>query len=100
MVIHQVYFWLKEPSAGNCNSLAKGLQTLKNISAIRNIYIGMPAATEERDVVDSSFSVSELLFFDNVEGQLDYQKHPVHKKFIEDYSHLWSKVIVYDTIEM
>jgi len=29
-----------------------------------------------------------------------YQKHPIHLKFVEDYSHLWEKVIVYDSVQV
>ena len=36
------------------------------------------------------------MFFDNIEDQEAYQNDPIHKKFIEDCSHLWEKVIVYD----
>ena len=101
MVIHHVFFWLKDPSStANRDMLVKGLKTLKKIGTVRKIYIGLPAATEQRDVVDSSYHASELLFFDNLEGQKAYQDHPIHKKFVADCSHLWEKVIVYDSIEV
>jgi hypothetical protein len=51
-------------------------------------------------VVDSSYSASELIFFDDVAGQDIYQVHPVHKKFVEQCSHLWEKVIVYDSLDI
>ncbi len=100
MVIHHVLFWLKEPSAVHSAQLIKGLQTLQDITSVRKMYIGMPAATEERDVVDSSYSVSELLFFDDLAGQLAYQEDAIHKKFIEEHAHLWEKVLVYDSIDV
>ena len=96
---HHVFFWLKNPSSQeDLQKLLAGLSTLEKIETVRKIYIGVPASTEERDVVDSSFSASELLFFDDTEGQKIYQDHPVHKKFVEDCSHLWRKVIVYDSL--
>ena len=98
---HHVFFWLKNPdSKEDLNKLIEGLKTLQKIESIRRLHIGVPASTEKRDVVDSSFSVSELMFFDDVEGQNIYQEHPIHKKFIEQCSHLWSKVIVYDSIDV
>jgi len=98
---HHVFFWLKNASSQeDLYTLLKGLQTLKGIETVRKIYIGVPASTEERDVVDSSFSASELLFFDDTEGQKIYQDHPVHKKFVDDCSHLWQKVIVYDSVQV
>lgn len=99
-VIHHVFFWLKNPSSKeDLNKLLEGLKTLKNIETVRKMHIGVPASTEHRDVVDSSFSASELLFFDDLAGQKTYQDHPVHLKFVKDCSHLWQKVIVYDTID-
>lgn len=100
-VIHHVFFWLKNPSSQeDLKSLIKGLKTLENIETVRKIYIGVPASTELRDVVDSSFSASELLFFDDLAGQENYQNHPIHLKFVKDCSHLWKKVVVYDFVDM
>ncbi len=101
MVLHHVFFWLKNPSSKeDLAKLLAGLQTLKGIKTVRNMHIGLPAATEERSVVDSSYSVSELLFFDDLAGQKTYQDHPIHQKFIADCGHLWEKVIVYDAIDV
>ena len=98
-IVHHVFFWLKNPSSKeDLAQLIAGLKTLSKIESVREIHIGIPASTEQRPVIDSSYSASELLFFDDVAGQKEYQDHPVHKKFIEDCSHLWEKVIVYDTI--
>jgi hypothetical protein len=98
---HHVFFWLKNPdSTADRDKLVEGLKTLKQIQTIKKLHIGVPASTEKRDVVDNSYQVSELMFFDDVEGQNVYQVHPIHKKFIEDCSHLWSKVVVYDVMEV
>lgn len=98
---HHVFFWLKNPdSKEDLQKLIDGLNTLRKIETIRSLQIGVPASTEKRDVVDNSFSVSELMLFDDVEGQNTYQVHPLHKKFIEDCGDLWEKVLVYDSIEV
>lgn len=98
---HHVFFWLKNrDSKEDLKKLLEGLNTLKKIETVRSIYIGVPASTEKRDVVDNSYSASELIFFDDVAGQDVYQVHPIHKKFVENYSHLWEKVIVYDSIDV
>lgn len=98
---HHVFFWLKNPdSKEDLDKLVAGLKTLKKIETVRSLRIGIPASTEKRDVVDNSFSVSELIFFDDVEGQNVYQTHPIHVKFVEDCSALWEKVIVYDAIDL
>jgi hypothetical protein len=100
-LLHHVFFWLKNPnSKEDRDKLIAGLQTLKKIETVRKIHIGVPASTEQRDVVDSSYSVSELLFFDDLAGQKTYQDHPIHQQFIKDCSHLWQKVVVYDSLDV
>ena len=68
------------------------------IETVRGAHFGVPASTEKRDVVDNSYSASEILFFDDTAGQKVYQDHPIHKKFVADCSHLWERVVVYDAI--
>lgn len=95
-VIHHVFFWLKNPSPENQQKLLAGLKTLAQIKTVRQLYIGVPASTEKRDVVENSYHASELMFFDTLQDQEAYQNDPIHKKFVEDCSHLWEKVVVYD----
>ena len=98
--VHHVYFWLKNPeSAEDKAKLIEGLTTLRKIKPIRLARIGEPASTN-RDVIERGYQVSWLLFFDSLEDQEVYQKHPVHLKFVENYSHLWDKVIVYDSVDV
>jgi hypothetical protein len=98
-LVHHVFFWLKNPeSREDLAKLLAGLRTLAKIETVRGTHFGVPASTEKRDVVDNSFSASEILFFDDTAGQKVYQDHPVHKQFIADCSHLWTKVVVYDAI--
>jgi len=96
-VVHHVFFWLKNPdSKEDLAKLLAGLRTLAGIDTVRGIHIGVPAETEQRGVVDGSYSASELLFFDDVAGQNAYQVHPIHKQFVADCEHLWQRVVVYD----
>ena len=99
MFIHHVYFWLKNP--GNAEDKAKlidGLKKLSKVKTIKEHYIGQPAATR-RGVIDSSYDVSWLLFFDTAAAQDSYQTDPIHLKFVEECSSVWTKVVVYDTID-
>ncbi len=101
MLSHHVFFWLKNPqSEADKAKLIEGLQTLRKIETVREIHLGVPASTEQRDVVDHSYSVSELIFFDDVKGQDTYQDHPIHQAFVKNYSHLWNKVVVYDAMDI
>jgi len=98
-IVHHVFFWLKNPgSAADRDALIAGLRKLAKVEVVRSLQIGVPASTEQRDVVDSSFHVSELMVFDNVVDQKTYQDHPVHKDFVAKCEHLWAKVIVYDMV--
>ena len=96
--IHHVYFWLKNPlSIEDRDSLVEGLKKLSSVTTIKNFHIGTPATTS-REVIDSSYAISWLLLFNNKDDQDSYQIDPVHLKFVEDCKHLWSKVVVFDTI--
>jgi hypothetical protein len=100
-LVHHVFFWLKNrDSKEDLAKLVAGLQSLKKIETIRKLHVGVPASTEKRDVVDNSYSASELMFFDDLAGQKVYQDHPIHQKFIQDCGHLWEKVIVYDSMDV
>jgi hypothetical protein len=101
LLAHHVLFWLKNPaSQEDRDKLIEGLRTLGQIETVRGLHIGVPADVEKRPVVDGSYSVSELIFFDDVAGHDVYQTHPVHKAFIENCSHLWEKVVIYDALDV
>ena len=98
-VIHHVFFWLKNAgSETDRKQLSDGLRTLSAVKEVKQLLVGTPASTEKREVVDNSYDVSELLFFESLEAQAAYQEHPIHKAFIEKCSHLWAKVVVYDML--
>ena len=98
--IHHVYFWLKDPNSETDRSkLLEGLNLLSKVKTIRKFYIGKPANTN-RSVIDRSYALSWLAFFDNPADQDSYQVDPIHLKFVEDYGHLWSKVVVYDSVDV
>ncbi|MFC3114894.1 Dabb family protein [Cellvibrio fontiphilus] len=98
-LLHHVFFWLKNPeSKEDLEKLIAGVKSLAAIETVRSIHVGVPASTEKREVVDNSYHVSELLGFDDVAGQDAYQIHPLHKKFVDEHQHLWSKVVVYDAL--
>lgn len=95
---HHVFFWLNNPnSESDRAALIDGMKKLPAISLIRQYQIGLPVASE-RAVVDSSWSVSLLLVFENSADEAVYQGHPIHLEFIEKCKHLWQKVVVFDAI--
>ena len=57
---HHVFFWLKNPdSKADLASLLAGIRTLAQIETVRAMHVGVPASTEKRAVVESSYSASE-----------------------------------------
>lgn len=97
MITHAVFFWLKNAnSIDDRDKLIAGIRGLAAIEGVRSLVVGIPANNGDRDVVDRSYSVSEILTFDSVEDEAVYQDHPLHMHFIAEHSHLWDKVTVYD----
>jgi Stress responsive A/B Barrel Domain len=96
--VHHVFFWLNNvESSEDRAALIEGLKVLSVVPTIAAHHIATPAGTS-RGVIDSSYAVSWLCLFDSAEAEEVYQSHPIHLKFIADCSHLWSKVIVYDSV--
>ena len=99
-LVHHVFFWLKNPdSAADRDKLVEGVRTLAKIETVHELRVGILASTEKRPVVDTSWQVSELIFFRDLEAQSSYQSHPIHLEFIKNYGHLWEKVVVYDAMD-
>ena len=98
-MIHHVYFTLKNPDSVQDKQLLKeGLQSLAAIAEVKHLIIGEPAPTFDREVIANDWHVSEVIYFKSVADQDAYQVDPVHQLFVTNYSHLWSKVVVYDIL--
>ena len=96
---HVVYFYLNNPDnpedrSAFENSLKKFLD---NSLYAKTKFIGIPAETP-RDVVDNSYTYSLIQTFPSKEIQNKYQEEPAHLVFVEESSHLWKKVQVYDSV--
>lgn len=97
MFVHHVFFWMKEDlSSADLELFEKGVSSLCKIDSVKFGDIGKPAGTN-RPVIERSYGYSLLLAFENESAHDEYQTHPVHLKFIEECSMLWSKVIIYDS---
>jgi hypothetical protein len=100
-LVHHVFFWLKEPkNPAVRKQFEQALNDLLKVETIKFSHVGIPAGTESRDVVDHSYTYSMITFFDSQKGQDTYQVDPIHVKFVEENKHLWSKVVVYDTLDI
>ena len=75
------------------------MNDLLKVETIKMSHVRIPAATEERGVIENSYTYSYMVMFDSLDDQDIYRKHPFHLKFIEDNSDLWNKVVVYDSVD-
>lgn len=98
MFVHTVFFWLKEKENKQAQeALLAGLRSLESIDVIHGAYIGAPAETR-RPVIDHSYDFSITFVFEDKAAHDEYQEHPIHLKFVENCSHLWERVQVYDAV--
>lgn len=97
MFVHHVFFWLRpELSDTEIQQFEKGVRSLLSISHVQSGDIGKPSSTN-RPVIERSYSYSLLLLFKDKEGHDAYQPHPDHEKFVAECSHLWNKVLIFDS---
>ncbi|WP_438864138.1 Dabb family protein [Neptunicella sp.] len=96
--VHTVFFWLQQPeNAEHCRQFEQHLSHFINHSDyVKSKHIGKKS-TSERDVVDSSYDYCLIVTFNDKAEQVRYQNEPAHLTFIQDASHLWKQVKVYDS---
>jgi hypothetical protein len=96
MLTHHVLFWLKaDTNEEQKIAFRKSLESLQKIETIHAIYIGTPAPIN-RAVVDTTYTFSLLILFENLAGHDVYQVHPLHKTFLDEFRILFEKVVIYD----
>ncbi len=97
MVTHIVYFWLKEGlDQESKDQFVAGAKSLLSIDSLAHGYVGVPASTEKRAIIDSSYDYALITIFEDIEAHDAYQVHPVHDAFRE-LAHLWDRVQIYDS---
>lgn len=97
-IIHQVYFWLKEGITEEEEmDFLEFFRLLKTIPGIKSIYVGKPAPTNPRPVVDNSFSYSITVSYEGMDEINVYEVHPIHLDAIDKYKKYWVKVEVKDS---
>lgn len=98
--IHSVYFWLvddiSEPQRKDF--IEKGLGKLKECKHLSSIYVGPPADSEPREVVDDTYDYAWICHFKDKAAHDAYQIDPIHLSFVENYGDLFKEVKVYDNL--
>jgi len=96
MIAHHVLFWLKaDITEAQKAAFRKSLETLEQIDVVKTFHLGTPAPIE-RAVVDTSYTFSLLLMFEDLSAHDIYQVHPLHKAFLDEFKVYFEKVIIYD----
>ncbi len=97
MFVHHVFFWMKEGlTEADYKTFEESVSTLLTIEHVKMGDVGRRASTN-RPVIERSYSYSLLLVFADQAAHDAYQPHPVHKAFVERCSHLWDRVLIYDS---
>jgi hypothetical protein len=97
MFSHIVIFWTDPAQTNAADELIAGAEKLlKPIPGVQQFHVGKMAGSD-RPVVDQTYQVGLNLVFPNKKAQDDYQIHPLHVEFVEQYVHrVVKKVLVYD----
>jgi hypothetical protein len=97
MLVHTVFFWLKKsaPKAARAK-LLKDCRTYLKTPSVRHLWVGAPARTPDRPVIDATYDVAITAVFDDLAAHDAYQEDPQHLKFIERNKAHWQRVVVYD----
>lgn len=97
MLLHIVVFWLKKDlSEEELKTFENEVRSLENISSVEQLFVGKPASTTKRPVIDDSYDFCLTVMLRDIAGHDTYQEDPLHLEFIKNCSHMWEKVKIYD----
>lgn len=95
MIVHQVFFWLKNPTQ-DLQAVMEGCKSIGKLKSAKSYQVGVPAPTAKREVIDDSYHIALTVNFKSIADHDVYQEDPVHLQFIEQHKEKWEKVQVYD----
>jgi len=98
MLVHNVYFKLKDPSVAAIASMVTACKTyLRDHPGVVFFAAGTLAADLDRPVNVRDWHVALHVAFDTRASHDSYQTAPDHLRFIEENSPLWDQVQVFDS---
>ncbi|RXK80733.1 Dabb family protein [Filimonas effusa] len=98
MLAHHVLFWLKaDITEAQKAAFRESLEGLKKVETVKTFHVGEPSSIS-RAVVDTTYTFSLVIFFEDMAGHDVYQVHPLHKAFLEEFRVFFEKVVIYDSI--
>jgi hypothetical protein len=97
MLVHTVFFWLKpDLTAAQRSEFRRGVESLAGIKAVEKTYIGTPAKTERRPIIDASYDVALTVLCRDLAAHDAYQVDPIHRAFVAQCGGFWTRVQIYD----
>ncbi len=97
MLVHVVVFWLKEDlTPSDLDSFDREVRSLEKIPSVDQLFVGRPADTTKRPVIDDSYNFCLTVVLRDVKAHDSYQSDPIHLEFIKKCSHMWERVKIYD----
>lgn len=97
MLVHTVFFWMKKnaPKSAAKQTIQDAKKYLQTAS-VKQLWVGPPAKTEERPVINATYDVGLTVVFDSIADHDDYQEDPQHLVFIKRNKKHWLRVEVFD----
>ena len=97
MLVHTVYFWLKpELTEAQRADFRRGVASLGTIKAVQAVYVGQPAKTPKRPIIEDTYSIALTVICKDIAAHDAYQVDPVHLAFVNQFKTYWSRVQIYD----
>ena len=98
MLAHHVLFWLKADTTEEQKvAFRKSLEGLEKVETVKAFHVGEPSSIS-RAVVDTTYTFSLVIFFEDMAGHDVYQVHSLPKAFLEEFRSFFEKVVIYDSI--
>lgn len=97
LLVHNVYFSLKEPTDANRKQLVAACDKYLSDHPGTVFYAAGTLADLDRPVNDRDWDVGLHVIFKDQAAHDAYQDAPKHLKFIDENRDTWDKVRVFDT---
>ena len=97
MLVHNVFFWVKKDAPASARQqLLDDCQKYLTSPTVKHLWVGIPADTPQRDVINATFDIGMTVIFEDVADHNAYQDNPQHDKFTERNKHNFLRVEVFD----
>ena len=85
--VHVVLFKVRaaDREAASAELVRDVREMLAPLPTVKGIWIGSPAPTNTRPIVDANYDVGILLLFEDLKGLQEYLDHPTHVAFAKKH---------------